>query len=720
MNNIKLLIWIILWSFSLLLPAGIQLQARKTVEPIRLDGKLNETDWQNAPLFDNFMMVEPEAGIPSSERTEMRIMYDDHNLYIGITCFAKDPSRIAVNDLSHDLDEWDTGNDLVRILIDPFQDLRNAYVFFVTAGGARTDGLATGEHMSTNWDGIWNAKTSITDSGWTAEIMIPFKTINFNPLLSQWGFNVERYIPYKMETSRMSGLTRDSFFYNAAEAGLLTGINGIRQGKGLTVKPFMNAYTTRDYEAGEDRENGVEFGVDIYKNFTPNLVGMLTYNTDFAETEVDERQINLTRFPLYFPEKRSFFLEGSELFDFSSDLQSSFIPFYSRRIGLYDEEQVPIHYGGKIFGKIGNTNIALLDVRTRPFEELGGQNFFAGRLYQNILEESKLGLIFTSGDPSGEGSNQLVGADFTYITSKFLGGKNFVGSAWWVYNWNQTDIGSHHGYGFRAEYPNDLVDTSVSYRYYGDALEPGLGFLPRNGVRTLETIFLFKPRPQNGLFGKLIRQFNYELFTFFYWDLAGNLESSRIFFSPLNIMLESGEQIEINLRFEKDMLTEPFELSDDLFIPVDRYAHTRYTLQFHTASHRKLSVDLEYTFGHYYGGKLSELEAGLDFKFKGHINLSAEAIFVRGDFPQGEFNNNLYRLKSDFFLNSDLGLMSYIQYDDVSRNLGANIRLKWRISPGNTIYLVYNRGWEKVWDPQARFMPLYDRGVFKIQLNWRP
>jgi hypothetical protein len=705
---------------SLLLPAKINIQATKTTNDIHLDGKLNEQVWQETDVFDNFKMVEPEAGLPPSEKTELRILYNHHTLYIGITCYTQDRSQITINDLSHDLGEREKGNDLVRILIDPFQDLRNAYVFFVTAGGARTDGLATGEHMTTNWDGIWNAKARVTDTGWTAEVAIPFKTINFNPLLSNWGLNIERYIPQKMETIRMSGISRDSFFYNAAEAGLLTGITGIRQGKGLTVKPYVSAYTTRDYEAGEERSQGVEVGMDIYKNFTPNLVGMLTYNTDFAETEVDERRINLTRFPLYFPEKRSFFLEGSEIFDFSSDLHRSFIPFYSRRIGLYDEDQVPIHYGGKIFGKIGSTNVALLDVRTRPFDELGGQNFFAGRVYQNILEESKVGLIFTSGDPSGEGSNQLAGADFTYNTSKFLGNKNFTASAWYVHNWNQIDSGSHHGYGVRAEYPNDLLDTSISYRYFGDALEPGMGFLPRNGIRMLETILLYKPRPKKGLIGRLVRQFKYELFSFFYWDLAGNLESSRIFFSPFNVRLESGEQLEVNFRFEQDNLSEAFDLSDDLIIPAGEYKHTRCKFQFRSASHRRLSADLEYTFGKYYDGTLNELEAGLDFKYNGHINISLEAIILRGEFPQGDFNKNLYRLKSDFFFNSDLGLMSYIQYDDVSRNLGANIRFKWRISPGNTIFLVYNRGWEKVWDPRERFLPLYDRGVFKIQLNWRP
>ncbi|MCK4764875.1 MAG: carbohydrate binding family 9 domain-containing protein [Candidatus Aminicenantes bacterium] len=705
---------------SVLYPAAVHLQAVKINTGPKIDGLLNDAVWQEALPFSNFKMIDPDVGQKPSEKTELRVLYDEKNLYIGVFCFTSDPAQITVTNLKHDQGERERGNDLVRVLLDPFQDKRNAYVFFVTAGGARTDGLASGEHMSTNWDGIWNAKSKKGKKGWSTEIKIPFKTINFKPGLRAWGFNVERYIPKKMETIRLSGISRDSFFYNPAEAALLEGIRDVKQGNGLTFKPYTSAGTTRDFEAGTEREWPLETGFDLYKNFTPNLVGVITYNTDFAETEVDERRINLTRFPLYYPEKRAFFLEGSEIFSFGSGLHRSFIPFFSRNIGLYDEEQIPVHYGAKVFGKIGNTNIALLDVKTRPFEELGGQNFFAGRLSQNLFAESKAGIIFTGGDPSGAGANHLVGADFTYQTSRFLKKRNFSVGGWWVYNWNTIETGKHYGYGCRIDYPNDLIDTAVSYRYFGDALEPGLAYLPRNGVHSLAYMFQYKPRPQKGLMGKLIRQHRFELFAFFHWDLSGSLESMKIFTAPINFRTESGDHFEFNIIPEKDVLIEEFELSDDFVLPVGSYEFTRYGIQFHSASHRALSLNCKYTFGNYYSGKLNELQAGVSFKYRGNINVGLAGVFIRGDFPQGEFNKNLFRVKTDFFLNSDLGLMSYIQYDDVSREFGANIRLRWRISPGNTLYLVYSRGWERTWDPQSRFTPLYDRGVFKIQLTWRP
>ncbi len=705
-----------------LFPAAIRLQAVKTGEAPNIDGNLNDTVWEQAVPFTNFKTVDPEVGKRPDVKTEVRVLYDAKNLYIGVTCFNGEAEDIIITDLRHDQGEWSRGNDLVRILIDPFQDKRNAYVFFVTAGGARTDGLAAGEHMSTNWDGIWEAKSKIAKHSWSTEICIPFKTISFKPGLRTWGFNVERYIPKKMETIRLSGISRDSFFYNPVEAALLEGIEGIEQGNGLTFKPFTAGSTSVDHEIGEDREWSFDYGFDLYKSFTPNLVGVLTYNTDFAETEVDERQINLTRFPLYFPEKRSFFLEGSDIFRFGSGLQHSFIPFFSRNIGLYEEEQIPVHYGAKVFGKIGRTNMVLLDVRTRPYDELelGGQNFFAGRVYQDIFAESKAGIIFTSGDPAGQGSNQLVGFDFNYQTSRLFKNKNFAAGAWWVYNWNQLIEGSHQGWGLRLDYPNDFIDTTIAYRYLGDALEPGLAYLPRNSVKSLQYRIQLKPRPQKGLIGKIVRQYYLEFYTSLYWSLDGRLESSRIFTAPVNFRTESGEHFEINIIPEKDRLDEAFELSEDFLIPVGDYEFTRYRVQFHSASHRNFSTDIEYSFGGYYGGDLSELEIGLSYKYRGYINIGLEGVIIRGEFPQGEFNKNLYRLKADLYLNSDLCLMNFIQYDDVTRELALNSRFRWRISPGNTIYLVYNRGWERSWDPQSRFLPLYDRGVFKIQLTWRP
>jgi len=683
-----------------------------------IDGVLNENIWSKAYIFENFKMIEPKTGVKPSERTRLRIIITKSAIYIGVENFDREPSKLSINSL--DYDSRNRSNDVVKILLDPFMDRRSAYVFFVNAGGARTDGLAFGEHFSTNWDGIWDAKTKIKKDGWTVEIKIPFKTLSFKNGLPYWGFNLERYIPRKMETIRMCGISKDSFFYDPGVAALLKVPSNIKQGKGLTIKGFATAKSIKDYEEGTDRDKSLDGGFDIYKNFTPNLLGALSYNTDFADTEVDTRKINTTRFPLFFPEKRNFFLEGSDIFSFGIGLRRSFVPFFSRKIGLYDGEPIPITFGSKLIGKIGNTNIALLDVKTRTSDNLSSKNFFAGRVYQNIFSQSKVGVIFTSGNPDDDSVNQMYGVDFVYSTNKFMKNKNFTTGAWFTYNNNDIDEGKHYAYGMKLDYPNDLWDLSFTYLYFGDSFEPSLSFLSRNGVQTISTGISFQPRPQKGIIGKYVRQFFFELYTGFYWKLDGRLETMRVFTAPINFRTENGEHIEFNVMPNTDVLDESFEISEGIIIPQGKYNFMRYRFEFSTSSYRMLKFDLSYKFGEYYNGKLNQLELGLDFKLHGNINTSLQAEFIKGDFPDGIFYENLFRLKLDFYLNPDLGILNFIQYDDVSKELGVNFRLVWRRSPGNTLYIVYNKSWERKWDPTSRFYPVSDRGTIKLQFSIRP
>ncbi len=701
---------------------GQKLNVLKIAGKPKLDGKLDDTVWKKVPVFSEFRMVHPETGNNPTERTEVKIAYTSKHLYIGIKCFYTDPKNISVNTMKYDQNgRWSNGDDTVKILIDPFLDMRNAYVFIVNPKGAQTDGLASGEHFSANWDGIWDAATSTDKTGWTAEIEIPFKTLTFNTALKEWGINIERYISKKMETSRLSGISKDSFFYNPNIAARAGDFKGMKQGLGLTFKPYMILSSEKDILSVSEREWKLDGGFDLYKNFTPNLVGVFTYNTDFAETEVDERQINLTRFSLYFPEKRSFFLEGSDIFSFGSGLQRTFEPFFSRSIGIYNEEYiVPIEYGIKVFGKVGNTNMALLNVKTKDSEWVPGSNFTAGRIYQNIFAQSKAGIIFTKGDPDSLDNNSMLGFDFNFSTSKFLKNKNFSAGGWWVYNWNSIKEGKHYGYGVKLDYPNDLWDISLTYNFFGDSLEPGLSYLPRNGVHKISPVIQFKPRPGKGLTGKLIRQFRFEFFSSFFLDLSGKVISSRIFTAPINIKLESGDRFEFNIIPEKEVLDEPFELSDDLIFPVGEYTHTRYRTQFHSAQHRKVDLGLTYTFGNFYSGELTELNVGSSFKHKGYFKVDFNVLFLRGDFPEGKYRKNLFRVTSDLFLNPNMGLMGLLQFDDDSNEMGVNVRFKWRLSPGNFVYLVYNKNWERVWDPAARFNMINDLGIFKIQLSVRP
>lgn len=701
-----------------LLSSDINLQATRVEKGPKLDGNLSDQVWKQAIAFKDFKMVEPYPHREPTEKTELRIVYDRKNLYIGIYCYDSDISKISANSMA--FDQAGRSDDIIRILLDPFQDKRNAYVFFVNPRGARSDGIAVGQSSDLSWDGIWDAKAKIHQDVWSVEIKIPFKTLSFNSRLRAWGLNVERYIPRKQEVIRLSGISRDSFFYNPMEAALLGGIADVKQGKGITIRPYGTVTSYKNSELSSRVSWDSTAGIDIYKHFTPNFVGVFSYNTDFAETEVDERRINLTRFPLYFPEKRTFFLEGSEIFSFGLGLHQSFIPFFSRRIGLYKSKQVPVEFGTKIYGKLGKTNLSFLDVRTNAYEDLPAKNFIAARVYQNIFSESKVGLIFTNGAPSADGRNTLFGTDFTYATSKFRGNKNLFIGGWWAYNWNELKKGKHFGYGCMIDYPNDLLDVHFIYQYFGDSLNPGLGFLPRNNVQYLSTGFDYQPRPEKGIIGQLIRQFFFQLYGTFYWDLSGNLETRRIFTAPLNARTESGEHIEFNVIPNRDILPYDFEVAKGVIIPAGPYNFTNYRFEFNSASFRKIKFDLSYRFGEFYTGNYKDLTLGLGLKYKGNVTVQLNLNLVRGNLPQGKFNENVYRLKADIYLSPNLGLLNYIQYDDVSKQLGANIRLKWRISPGNNIYLVYNSTWERRWDPISRFVPLESRGVFKITFSWKP
>jgi hypothetical protein len=706
---------------------AVEVRAVRVAHGPKIDGRLDDPVWSSAAVFSSFRMAEPFPEGEPSERTELRILYDDVNLYIGILCLDSAPAAIAAHSMVHDSgstqNNWGQGtvgtgdDDVVRVLIDPFLDKRTGYFFTVNPRGARGEGLASGGSASLNWDGIWDAASRINADGWSAELKIPFKTIQFRAGLPAWGINIERFIARKQEKIRLSGSDRDSNFFNPMAAAALSGIAGIKQGKGITIRPYGLLSIERDHADSTGSHWKLDGGFDIYKNFTPNLVGAFSYNMDFAETEADERRINLTRFPMFFPEKRMFFLEGSETFAFSSSV--SFQPFFSRKIGLYEGEQVPVLFGAKVYGKVGQTNLAFLDVQTEKFSGLPGQNFLALRVTRDIFSESKVGLILTNGNPTGE-RNTLAGADFRYATSRFAGSKNFNLAAWAAYNWNEKTAGSHAGFGFRANYPNDLWDIQSTYAWYGEALDPGLGFMLRQSMQTAYLRVALQPRPEWGWLKKLVRQFFFNVSGDFYWDLKGNLETSKLDATVMSFKTESGEQFSGKVTVNRDILLEEFAVAVGVILPPAHYQFTSYNCSFSSAAHRQWVFDAGIDFGDFYSGRYDNLAVGLTFKYKGYANLGLDVNLVHGRLPEGDFNENVYQLKADVYLSPDLGLMNYIQYDSISRLLGWSARVKWRVSPGNEIALIYNKNWERRWDPASRFYPQEERGVFKLSLSIRP
>ncbi len=686
---------------------------------IRLDGVLDEPAWRGAGVIPDLTQQEPHPGEPTPYATEVRVLVDDRTLYIGVICRDPDPSRIAVHTMQRDGNLY--GDDTVTVVLDTFGDGRRGYLFQINAAGARRDGLISGpEEMSTDWDGIWNARTHRIPGGWTAEIEIPAQTLRFRPGAASWGFNVERRVARDRTTLRWAGTTLDARLEDLRRAGRLEGVGGLRQGAGLSVSPYALVRRDADLAADHATLRG-DAGLDVTYNLTPDLAAVLTANTDFAETEVDTRQVNLTRFPLFFPEKRAFFLEGSDLFAFGSGLGTDFIPFFSRRIGLRGGREVPILGGLKLLGRQGRWGVAALDVLTGSGGGAEGTNLFAGRVTYDLDEHLTLGTIVTDGDPDGVHSNSLMGFDALWQTSTFRGDKNLSLGAWAAFSAGDTPAGRRSGWGLKLDYPNDLWDLFFVYKEFGDGLDPALGFLPRPGTRWYQGGGAYQPRPDGGLFDG-VRQFYFELYASYVEDLDGHAESWRVFTAPFNAETESGEHLEANVAPQFERLDAPFEVAPGVVIPPGAYHFTRYRVEAQSSRHRPWRVGGRVWFGDFYTGSLTQLESFATYTTPGgHLRLEVRAENDEGHLPEGDFIQRLWQLKVVYAFTPDLILSSYTQYDSESRNVGTNTRLRWTVRPGNDLYVVWNHGWQHPPGSRDRLAlaPVSDQLVVKLRWTFR-
>lgn len=693
-----------------------EVSAARTQAQVRVDGILDEPAWVSAGVIA-LKQQAPRPGEPMAFQTEVRFLVDDASLYVGFTCTDPDPSRLAAHTMQRDGDM--TGDDSVAIAVDPFGDGRNGYVFRVNVAGARLDGLIAGaDATSLDWDGIWEAKTIRTRTGWTAELRIPAQTLRFTAGQDTWGLEVERFIPRVRTTLRWSGRTLDSKFDDFKRAGNLRGLSGLKQGLGLSVSPFALGRLTNDFDAGTGTFKGGA-GLDVGYNVTPQLNAVLTLNTDFAETEVDTRQINLTRFPLFFPEKRSFFLEGSNLFQFGLGLGTDFIPFYSRRVGLVAQQVVPLDGGVKVLGRAGAFGIALVDVETRQSDVAPRTNLFAGRFTYDLDSHLRVGTIVTRGDPEGHAQNSLVGLDAVWQTSSFQGDKDLRIGLWGVRSGGETAPGQGTGWGLRVDYPNDLWNTSLDVKELGEALHPALGFLPRPGIRSYDLYTAFQPRPERGPFS-WVRQFFFEVEPHLVTDLSGGTESFQLFMAPFNVRTQSGEHIEANWSPEFERIDVPFEVAPGVVIPVGRYDFSRFRLEAQSSDHRRLRAGATVWFGGFYGGTLTQLTTYVSWTSPAaHLQAELDGENDYGSLPEGRFITRLWQLRSVYSFSPDLILSANVQYDTESRSIGVNARLRWTIRPGAELFLVWNRGWREIGDAGYRLAPQAEEVVLKVRWTLR-
>jgi hypothetical protein len=655
-----------------------------TDEAMKVDGRLDEADWTRADSITTLYMVEPVVNGTPSFQTVVKILLTPRDLYLGFICYDPDPERIVAFSKARDSELED--EDYLKVILDTYRDGRSGYIFAINPYAARYDALVSnnGESENPNWDGAWDAQTQINGDFWSAEIRIPVSTLSYNKSLDSWGFNVERRIQRFLEINRWSGISMDYKIGQTCHAGLITSLPGFHGGIGLT--PRISLLTRVTQEGEEKASYDWKPSLDVTQRITTDISATLTVNTDFAETEVDSRQTNLTRFPVLYPEKRQFFLEGADIFDFGISLGRSLMPFYSRRIGLYQGNEVPIQWGGKVNGKVKNTYFGSLITQTGAVDSLvSGSKMGVVRIKQNILKESSVGMIATLGDPGARNQAWTTGVDFTYQTSALRDRKNFLVGVWGMVNHREGLEGDNTAVGFKIDYPNDLWDWFLQYRRVGDAFDPSMGFVTRRGISSYEAKVDFMPRPEN----PWIRQYKFQLMPSLITDLNDDWESYRVSVTLLDLSLESGDEIGFSLQPQGEYLKFPFEISEGVIIEPGGYHFMRNQLEASTASKRALNGRASYTFGGFYGGRLDQVELGLNWRVMSILMLEFMYENNLGKIPAGDFKKELMAVRTALNISSDLNVSLFVQYDNESKTVGTYSRLRWTFAPLGDLFIVY-------------------------------
>lgn len=650
--------------------------------PPEIDGGLTDSVWAEAAIIDDLTQVEPQEGAAPSERTVVYLMRDEHNLYVGLRCDDREAQRIVAKVMQRDKNG---GDDRVQFVLDGFGRQREGYYFQLTPAGAKLDALVdSAGARNTAWDSIWLGRSRVDGSGWTAEFAIPFKSLAFDPINDAWGFNVSRYIARKQETARWSYPFRSKGVTALDYTGVLHGFAELRQGLGLDLKPALTAKHS-DNRVIPLKDSEVRPSFDAIYRITPALAASATVNTDFAETEDDSRVINLSRFPLFFPEKRDFFLEDANVFSFAD---GSITPFFSRRIGLNASGQpVDIEAGAKLTGRAGRWSIGLLDAQTGASGTLPRKNLAAGRLAYQPFGESTVGLIATHGDPRGDFDNTTAGADFTWRKSNVTEGKSISSTAYYVQTDSELKDARDDAFGLSLDYPNDPLSFSLSAREIGANWDPALGFVARPGSRTYSGNLHRYFRPAM----PWVREWLVRTYAQTVTDLNGREQTSYVSAPDAHLTFTSGDQIGMGYYNERERLDDPFEIAPGVIIPAGEYQSDNYFVSFVPASSRALSGLLSYNTGGSYTGHYRSYVASVIWRPSSRISTQAVYIGTITRLPEGAFAADVYRYRLDLSYSPRLSWNNLVQFDNFSQQLGWFSRIRWTLEPDNDVFLVMSK-----------------------------
>lgn len=678
-------------------------------ESIQMDGRLDEPVWQRANPATNFTQQDPDFGQPATEKTEVRFVFSRNSLYMGVVCYDSEPDRLMGNTMLRDA--FLSSDDRFMWTFDPYLDGRSGYFFEMNPSGSMGDSLLSGGGGpgggggggggpggggggARAWDGIWLARVHKSEIGWTIEIEIPFRTLNFAPNAPAWGVNFQRTVRRKNEESFWTGWARNQGLRRMSNAGLLEGITDVSQGVGLDVQPYAVGSYTDAPGRGLDSTFKGDAGVDFTYSLTPQLKANFTLNTDFAETEVDQRRVNLTRFPLFFPERRGFFLEGTTFFDFSREPGNAILPFFSRRIGLSSAGQPQrIDYGTKLTGQVGANDIGLLHVRTAAETNAIGEDFTVLRTKRRFFRQSYAGMIYTrrSQRDVANADYHTVGLDFELATSRFRENQNLEFSGFYLWNTRFNTEAKRSAFGLRLEYPNDLWNARMSFREIQPGYNPALGFVERSNVRRYNPVVQFAPRPKNT---SIVRRFSFQGQLDLLTDLQNRLLTRELDLTLFDVNFQSGDNFEVHLVPTHERLEADFEISDGVTLPKGGiYNFTRYTVQAGTANRRVLSVFSRYENGTFFSGHRREFTLNLGIRPRPGVLININNEWNRVELAEGKFSTSVLRLNANNQFSPWISVVNNLQYDSVTRILGWQSRFRWILRPGNDIYFVYAHNW---------------------------
>ncbi|MDE3154497.1 MAG: carbohydrate binding family 9 domain-containing protein [Acidobacteriota bacterium] len=677
-----------------------RLTAVRTTAAIVLDGALSEPAWQQAPPASHFTQNNPQEGAAATEDTEVRILYDDRYLYIGVVAHDDDAQAIITNDLKKDFDPAST--DLFEVLIDTFHDERNGFLFAINPMGARWDAQMSnnGRDVNSNWDGIWDVRTRIVPGGWTAEIRIPFQTLRFSADRAQtWGVNFLRQVRRRNEADFWAPIPRNYDLNRASLEGTLTGLRGIRPGRDLRVKPYV--LTSGDKAAPAAAAGNLQGGFDVKYGVTPGLTWDFTVNTDFSQVEADEQQVNLTRFSLFFPEKREFFLENAGVFQFGPPQQlpnglagrtnalADNVLFFSRRIGLSSDgsRTIPILAGTRLTGHVGEYGVGVLNIQQRSQNGLPAENFTAIRVRRNVLANSDVGLIVLN-KAGGGLYNRLVGADANF---RFFQNLNVYGYGVQSFSPQATVAGSGHDFLGQISYqfPSRHWDSKGSFTTIGSRFNDEIGFIPRVGINRLQeqTGYHFRPKLTYGWLREI----------FPHWQIVnitrpGGAFDSRYYDYHVPFTFQDSTFLEAGVNSNIERLTVPFLINSrrGIVIPAGLYKYDEYFATMTTNPGAPLSFSGRWGIGRFYDGYKHSYTVGGTARVSAQLNASVQLQRNVIALAEGAYTTNLLTTRVNYNFSTRTFLNALVQYNTDARELSANVRFDILYRPLSDFFLVYN------------------------------